>query len=173
MLNLILIKAPIKAFLVTILSWVLHLEKVIVILIIIRWFHISRLLLRRCMQISVNLTVNLFVILLIKLLQPLVLLILKVLLSLKEHLLAILHECTFRLIKFSVLDLNRIYLLFELLVGAIDVSLKPLDLLVVLNLVVSLLSTYMDLFDSSHQNVVVFQQAKVSQLERHFELKGF
>lgn len=36
MLNLILIKAPIKAFLVTILSWVLHLEKFIVILIIIR-----------------------------------------------------------------------------------------------------------------------------------------
>ena len=173
MLNLILIKAPIKAFLVTILSWVLHLEKFIVILIIIRWFHISRLLLRRCMQISVNLTVNLFVILLIKLLQPLVLLILKVLLSLKEHLLAILHECTLRLIEFSVLDLNRIYLLFELLVGAIDVSLKPLDLLVVLNLVVSLLSTYMDLFDSSHQNVVVFQQSKVSQLERHFELKCF
>ena len=64
MLNLILIKATIKAFLVTILSWVLHLEKFIVILIIIRWFHISRLLLRRCMQISVNLTVTLFVILL-------------------------------------------------------------------------------------------------------------
>jgi hypothetical protein len=72
----------------------------------------------------------------------------------------------------TLLHLNGHRLGSQLLCRSLNLPLKSIDLVDVLNLVVSLLAANLLLLYAAHQDVVLRQQSKVPQLESHLELES-
>ena len=113
------------------------------------------LLLSLLQQVGIDLTVDLCVVLLDQTLHLLNLLVTKVLPCLIHQTVTILKEARLLLCMVSLLHLYRVHLHSQLLSCSLNVSLQSTYLLNVLDLVVSLLTSNLLLFDPSHYLIMI------------------